>query len=172
MVPQALCMGISTRCCTIPEKQCKRFGKILLLCRHLIRRPTEICSIYGNNLGNEPVFYDEINGLRYTGIEDPLTRNLMILLPPMPQRGRVSLIDESRVEMLPFFRVDTVSQINYNYHVGNCEFLMDSSRTLVSPKGELNDCKALLENCCGVQLNLVQDLYEYFSYGLAKPQGQ
>jgi len=130
---------------------------------------TETWVNYGNNFQNTPVFYDEINGLRYTGTVDAVSRNLSVLVPPMPQRGRVSLIDESRVEMLPFFRVDTVSQINYNYHVGNCEFLMVSSRTLASPKGELNDYKALRENRYSVQLNMVQNLYDYFSYGIAHP---
>jgi hypothetical protein len=130
---------------------------------------TEEWSNYGKSPQNNPVFYDEVNGLRYTGVLDPGTRKLSVVVPPMAQRGRISLIDESRVEMLPFFRVDTVSQINYNYHIGNCEFLMVSSRTLVSPKGELNDYKALRENRYSVQLNLVQNLYDYFSYGLPHP---
>jgi hypothetical protein len=73
---------------------------------------TETWSNYGNNFQNTPVFYDEINGLRYTGAVDAITRDLTVLVPPMPQRGRISLIDESRVEMLPFFRMDTVSPIN------------------------------------------------------------
>ena len=124
---------------------------------------------YGKNSQISPVFYDEVNGLRYTGVVNPVTRDLSVLVPPTAQRGRVSLIDESRVEMLPFSRMDTVSQINYNYHIGNCEFLMISSRTLVSPKGELNDYKALRENRYSVKLNLVQNLYDYFSYGLPHP---
>jgi hypothetical protein len=130
---------------------------------------SEIWLNYGSNPQNNPVFYDEVNGYRYTGLLDPTTRKLNVIVPPMSQRGRISLIDESRVEMLPFYRMDTVSQINYNYHVGNCEFLMVSSRTLVSPKGELNDYKALRENRYSVQLNLVQNLFDYFSYGLPHP---
>ncbi len=130
---------------------------------------TETWFNYGNNLENNPVFYDEVNGYRYTGSVDAVTRKMTVLVPPSPQRGRVALIDESRVEMLPFFRMDTVSQINYNFHIGNCEYLMVSSRTLVSPKGELNDYKALRENRYSVKLNLVQNLYDYFSFGLAHP---
>lgn len=129
----------------------------------------EVWNNYGKASQNAPVFYDEVNALRYTGNVDATTRSLSVVVPPMPLRGRISLIDESRVEMLPFFRMDTVSQINYNFHVGNCEFLMVSSRSLVSPKGELNDYKALRENRYSVQLNLVQNLYDYFSFGLPHP---
>ena len=130
---------------------------------------SETWSSYGNGAQNKPLFYDEVNAIRYQGAVDVSTKKLTVVSPAVLQRGKVTMIDDSKVEMLGFMRVDTVAQINYNYHVGNADFIMVSSRTLVSPKGELENYKAFRSSRYNVQLNLVQNLYDYFSYGLRHP---
>lgn len=124
---------------------------------------------YGDGLAKKPVFYDEVNRKRWTGNYDAGTGNVTCVNPPMPALGKIMAIDAERIEILSMVRCAPVKPINYTTHINNAEYLMITHPKLIGPRGEVENYKKFWEKKYIVQLSLVNDLYDYFSYGFPHP---
>lgn len=124
---------------------------------------------YAGGRFTKPLVYDETNGYRYVGSYDPSTRNVTYSVPGLSRRGNCIATDAERIEVLGIFRCQPVNTINYSAHINNAEYLMITHPGLMSPRGEIQDYKQFWEKKYIVQLNMVTDLYDYFSFGLPHP---
>lgn len=124
---------------------------------------------YGAGFYSKPLIFDETNGLRITGNCDPNTKKVTYALPALGSRAKMIVTDADKVEVLGLFRCEPVNAIDYQTHINNAEYLMITHPELAGPKGEVQDYKQFWEKRYIVQLNMVTDLYDYFSFGIKHP---
>lgn len=126
---------------------------------------------YGNGLYSLPVVYDETNLLRISGTYEQTGKKVKYTLPALSQPGKMFLVDESKIVEL--FNPDGVGVRMPNFSVlqdlQRHYIMITSSALYSSPKEEVKDYMNLWSARYNVSLNLIEDLYNTFSYGIPHP---
>lgn len=116
-----------------------------------------------------PIFFDENNGYRWTGQYDPFNRIIVCSAPPSARKSYSIIIDESKIDILGANRFTPVRKVYYPAHINQCEYIMITHPNLIGPENEVLNYKSYWETRYKVQLNLITDLYDYFTFGLRHP---
>jgi hypothetical protein len=129
---------------------------------------------YANGIMKTPLFYDDVNNVRWTGKADVITRRMTTVVPPLGKQGRLVLMDAENVEIVTTSKCVGVKQIDYSKHLNfagitNTDYILISHPGLKSPKEEIEQYAAFWSRKYAVQVNMVTDLYDYFSYGVPHP---
>lgn len=129
---------------------------------------------YANGLRKNPIFYDDINGVRFTGSANVINRNMTVVVPPLKKQGRIMMMDADIVEIISADRCQPVKKIDYSKHLNSpnnvaTEYILISHPGLQSPKQEIEQYAAFWSRMYAVQTNMITDLYDYFAYGFTHP---
>ena len=116
-----------------------------------------------------PVFFDENNGYRWTGQYDPFNRIIYASAPPSKQKSYSILVDESKIDLLGASRFTPVRTVYFSSHINQCDYIMITHPNLIGPENEVINYKTYWETRYKVQLNLITDLYDYFTFGIKHP---
>ena len=126
---------------------------------------------YGDGFFSLPVIYDQSNGLRIVGKYDNSTRVVKYTLPALAKPGAMFIQDEAKTIDLFSDQVQGVIMLDYSKHINKFnQYLMITSKVLYNgPKEEVKNYEKLWSSRYNVTLNMIEDLYNSFSYGINHP---
>lgn len=127
-------------------------------------------SNYGDGFFSLPLVYDETNLNRIYGNYTIGQKKVNYTLPAMARRGKMYILDEAKIITLNANDAIAVKSLNMDDGVDKGAYLLITSKKLnSSPKEEVKDYANFWSGRYNVVTQEIEDLYDYFSYGMAHP---
>ncbi|MBS3915272.1 MAG: hypothetical protein KG003_12305 [Bacteroidetes bacterium] len=128
-------------------------------------------SNYGDGTQTSPVIFDEDNRIRISGNYNSGTGKVSYVLPALAQKGRMMIQDLSEVTEILDADCKAVRMKDFRNLINVQEsYLMITSAILYNgPKELVKEYAKFWSTEYAVSVNLIEDLYNSFSYGLPHP---